>query len=61
MSFVKTPYNVFHWPQKSGPPTLSLSLCHMPSLFLNKIMDNKVLNKIVCSMMESYFFIPHSF
>jgi hypothetical protein len=55
MSFIKKPYNVFHWPKESVP---SPSLCHKPSLFLNETMKNQVLNKIVCSMMESYFFIP---
>jgi hypothetical protein len=51
MSFIKKSYNIFHWPHP-------FSFCQTPSLFLNEIMKNQVLNKMVCSIMESCFFIP---
>jgi hypothetical protein len=59
MSFIKESYNVFHT-KRCPLPSLSLSLSHI-LVFLNEIMKNQVLNKIVCSMMESYFFIPKFF
>jgi hypothetical protein len=33
-------------------PLLSLALCHTPHLFLNEIIKNEALNKIVYSMMK---------
>jgi hypothetical protein len=58
--YKKISYNVFHWPPKVSPP-----LCHTRSLFLNEIMKNQVLNKIVCSVSllcdEELFFIPQFF
>jgi hypothetical protein len=60
MSYIKNPTTYSTGLKKVSPPP-SLSLCHTPSLFLNEIMKNQVLNKIVCSMMESYIFIPKFF
>jgi hypothetical protein len=51
MSFIKKSYDVFHWPKIFPTP---FSLCHTPSLFLNGIMKNQVLNKIFCSMMKHF-------
>jgi hypothetical protein len=34
--------------------SLSLSLCHTPSLVLNEITKNQGLNKIVCSLMKNF-------
>jgi hypothetical protein len=44
----------------SAPPSLSLSLSHTPSLFLNEIIKIQVLKK-VCSVMESYFLFLNFF
>jgi hypothetical protein len=53
MYFVKKSYDVFYGPQKIVLSLLSPSLCHTPSLFLNEIMKNQVLNKIVSSKMKT--------
>jgi hypothetical protein len=59
--FIKKSYNLFHWSQKKRSPPPSLSLWYKSFLFLNEIMKNQVLNKIVCSKMESYLCIPQFF
>jgi hypothetical protein len=40
--------------KKVSSPLLSLSLCHADPLFLNEIMKNQVLNKIVCSTIRTF-------
>jgi hypothetical protein len=46
-------YNVFYWPEKVSPHP-SVSLCDTPSLFLNGIMKNRVLNQTFCSTTKNF-------